>query len=34
MLARGCSYEGTRKIGSFVQLDEEDILEIYRMANV
>lgn len=33
-LARTCSYGGTRKIGSFVPLDEDDILEIYRAANV
>lgn len=33
-LARGCSYEGTRKIGSFVPLDQDDMLEIYRLANI
>lgn len=33
-LAKGCSYNGTRTIGSFVQLDQEDILDIYRLANV
>lgn len=33
-LAHGCSYQGTRTIGSFVKLDESDILEIYRSANV
>lgn len=33
-LAKGCSYNGTRTIGTFVQLDQEDMLDIYRMANV
>lgn len=32
-LAELCSYQNTRKIGKFVPLDREDILEIYRMAN-
>lgn len=33
-LARLCSYEGTRKVGSFRPLDEADLLAIYRLANV
>ncbi|MCD8007463.1 MAG: iron-containing alcohol dehydrogenase [Clostridiales bacterium] len=33
-LARGCSYQGTRTIGAFVKLDQDDMLEIYRMANI
>lgn len=33
-LAQGCSYNGTREIGSFVKLDKDDILDIYRLANV
>lgn len=32
-LAAQCSYNGTRTIGSFIALDEKDMLEIYRMAN-
>ncbi len=32
-LASLCSYQGTQTIGSFIQLDEQDMLEIYRMAN-
>jgi alcohol dehydrogenase YqhD (iron-dependent ADH family) len=32
-LAQSCSYSGKRTIGSFVKLDEEDMLNIYRAAN-
>lgn len=32
-LADLCSYHGTRTIGSFIALDQQDMLEIYRMAN-
>ena len=28
-----CSFEHTRTIGKFKELDEMDMLEIYRMAN-
>ena len=31
-LARNCSFEGTRTVGSLRALGEEQILEIYRMA--
>lgn len=33
-LAKSCSYGGKRTIGAFVKLDEDDMLEIYRAANV
>ena len=32
-MAHGCSYEGTRTIGSFKVCDENDIYEIYKLAN-
>ena len=32
-MAKGCSRGGTRTIGSFKVLDENDILEIYKLAN-
>lgn len=32
-LADSCSYNRTRKIGSFKKCDRDDILEIYKMAN-
>lgn len=32
-MAHGCSYEGTRTIGSFKVCNENDIYEIYKLAN-
>ena len=32
-MAHGCSYEGTRTIGSFKVCDENDIYDIYKLAN-
>ena len=32
-MAHGCSYDGTRTIGSFKVCDENDIYEIYKLAN-
>lgn len=32
-MAHGCSYKGTRTIGSFKVCDENDIYEIYKLAN-
>ena len=32
-MARAVTFDGSRKIGSFVVLGEEEILEIYRRCN-
>lgn len=32
-LARDCSYQGTRTVGSFRPLEEIDLIQIYQMAN-
>lgn len=32
-MAHGCSYKGTRTIGAFQVLDEEDMYQIYKAAN-
>ena len=32
-MAEGCSYGGTRSIGAFKSCDEQDIYQIYKLAN-
>ena len=32
-MALGCTYQRTRKVGTFKVLDVEDIYEIYKAAN-